>query len=284
MIKKYISYLGILIFASFSFFYTDKAVDIVRRNDPIMKEILSNKDNYSVKSVNAIINDNEIIPGINGTSVNVKESYKNMKKCNNYNEDMFVYEEVIPNISLTDKYDKYIISGNNSKKQVALIFKIIDASYIETINKILLDKNIVATFFIDGSIIDFYSDSILELSDNKNEIENLGYDGEYTLDKFFWTNNLIASITKIDPKFCYTDYKVDSILELCSKYNMYTIKPNISITNYPFITVKKNLNSGSIISFNLNNETIMELPSIISYIKQKGYDLVLLSDLINEKY
>ncbi len=284
MIKKYISYLGVLVFASFSFFYTDRAVDIVRRNDPIMKSIISNKDNYNIASVSAYIDNDEMIPGINGISVNVKESYKNMKKYNNYDENMYVFEEVAPEISLTNSYDKYIVSGNDTKNQVALIFKITDSSYIDSINKILLDKNIVATFFIDGEVLDFNTDSIIELINNKNEIENLGYNKEYSLDKFFWTNNLIASLTKKDPKYCYTDYKVDSILELCSKYNMYTIKPTISITNYPFITVKKNIKNGSIISFNLTNETIKELPSIISYIKQKGYNIVLLSDLLTEKY
>ena len=284
MLKKYISYFGILVFICFSFFYTDRAVDIVRRNDPIMKSIMSNKDNYNISSVNAIINDDEVIPGINGISVNIKESYNNMKKYNSYNEDMFIFREVLPEINLNDNYDKYIVSGNKSKNQVALVFKIKDLEYVDEINKILLNKNVVATFFIDGIVIDYNADSIMELVNNKNEIENLGYDNEYSLDKFFWTNNLIASLTKKDPKYCYTDYKVDSILELCSKYNMYTIIPNISVDNYPFLTVKKSLENGSIISFNLNSDTIKELPSIISYIKQKGYNLVLLSDLLSEKY
>ncbi len=284
MLKKYISYFGILVFICFSFFYTDKAVDIVRRNDPVMKSIMSNKDNYNISSVNAIINDDEVIPGINGISVNIKESYNNMKKYNSYNEDMFIFREVLPEINLNDNYDKYIVSGNKSKNQVALVFKIKDLEYVDEINKILLNKNVVATFFIDGIVIDYNADSIMELVNNKNEIENLGYDNEYSLDKFFWTNNLIASLTKKDPKYCYTDYKVDSILELCSKYNMYTIIPNISVDNYPFLTVKKSLENGSIISFNLNSDTIKELPSIISYIKQKGYNLVLLSDLLSEKY
>ena len=40
MFKKYTSYLGVLVLACFSFYYTDRAVDIVKRNDPIMKNIL----------------------------------------------------------------------------------------------------------------------------------------------------------------------------------------------------------------------------------------------------
>jgi len=269
--------------ACFSFYYTDKAVDIVKRNDPIMKNILENKDNYTITSVSADIDDDEIIPGLNGLEVNVNKSYQNMKKYNLYNADMYVFEEVVPNISFINEYDKYIIGGNKSKNQIALVFKITDASYLSSINSILLDKDIVATFFIDGNIVENYIDKVTELANNNHEIENLGYDLDYSLDKFLWTNNLISMITKNDPKFCYTDYKIDSILELCSKYNMYTIKPTISVSNYPFQTVKKNLENGNIISFNLNSDTIKELPSIISYIKQKGYDLVVLTDLLSEK-
>ena len=48
--------------------------------------------------------------------------------------------------------------------------------------------------------------------------------------------------------------------------------------------IKNSLKPGSIISFNINSETVKELPSIITYIKQKGYTLVTLDQLINEKY
>ena len=113
----------------------------------------------------------------------------------------------------------------------------------------------------------------------------MGSDGKYTIEMFGWTNNLISSITNKDTKYCYTDYKNSDILDLCSKYHMYTIKPSISISsNYPFKTFKNNLESGKIISFNLNNQVLKELPVIISYIKQKGYDLVTLDELINEKF
>jgi len=282
MLKKYISYLGIFVFAIFSFYYTDKATEIVKRNDPVMKSIIDNKNNYSIESVNAIIHDDEIIPGVNGIDVNVNKSYQQMKKDNNYNPDMYVFKEVSPTISLLNDYNKYIISGNNTKMQVSLIFKITDKTDIRDLINILLDKDILATLFVDGTILENNTDIMIELSHDGFELENLGYDNNYSKDKFLWTNNLLSSITNTNPKYCYTDYKNKDILDLCSSYNMYTIKPTISITNYPFITVKNNLTNGSIISFNINNDTLKELPSIISFIKQKGYDIVDLNTLLSE--
>lgn len=283
MLKKYTSYLGVLVLACFSFYYTDKAVDIVKRNDPIMKSILANSSNYYVDPVSAIINGDELITGMNGKKVNVDESYQNMKKLDEYNESMLVFDEVVPDISLYSNFNKYIVSGNSTKNQVALVFKISDAHYIETINNILLDKNVLASFFMDGSVVETNMEDVLELSSNGYQIENLGYDGEYTMERFGWTNNMISSLTNKDTKFCYTDYKSSEILNLCSNYQMHTIKPTVSVNNYPFTTVKNELESGSIISFNLTEQTLKELPSIISYIKQKGYELVTLNELINEK-
>lgn len=282
MLKKYISYLGVLVLACFSFYYTDRAVDIVKRNDPIMQNIIANSNNYVIDPMSAIINDDEMIVGMNGKKVNIEKSYQNMKKINTYNESMLVFDEVSPDISLINEYDKYIISGNPSISRVSLVFKIDDNYYLESLNNILLDKNILATLFIDGSVVENNMEDIIELTNNGYEIENLGYNGTYSLDKFGWTNNMIASLTNQDTKFCYTDYKNSEVIDLCSSYKMYTIKPTISINSYPFSTVKKQLNNGTIISFNMNDTTIKELPSIISYIKQKGYDLVTLKELVSE--
>ena len=282
MFKKYTSYLGVLVLACFSFYYTDRAVDIVKRNDPIMKNILANSEKFYIDPMSAIINQDEIVIGMNGKKVNIEKSYQNMKKINSYSESMLVFDEVIPNITINNNFDKYIISGNPNLSRVSLVFKADDISYINQVSNILLNKNIAATFFIDGSVVENNMNKVLELSSNGNEIENLGYDGSYTVNKFNWTNNMISSLTNKDTMFCYTDYKNSNILDLCSNYKMYTIKPTISVNNYPFSTVKKELENGSIISFNLNDTTIKELPAIISYIKQKGYDIVTLQQLINE--
>ena len=285
MLKKSISIFGVLVLASFSFYYTDKAIDIVKRNDPIMQKIMENSKNYYIEPVNAEIESDELKSGINGKKVDIDSSYKKMKQINNYNESMLVFDEVIPDLTYLDSYDKYIVGTSNLKNKIALVFKIDDSSYIDKLNDILLEKDSEATFFIDGSIVENNTDKVLELISNGYEIENLGYDGKYTIEMFGWTNNLISSLTNKDTKYCYTDYKNTEILELCSRYHMYTVKPTVSInSNYPFKTVKSNLESGKIISFSLNNQVLKELPTIISYIKQKGYDLVTIDELINEKF
>ena len=97
----------------FSFYYTDSAVDIVKRNDPIMKEIKGVMKQYEEKSIDATLIDNNIIPGISGVKVDLDKSYEKMKKYGSFDEGLLVFSEVVPTISTSNTYDKYIIKGND---------------------------------------------------------------------------------------------------------------------------------------------------------------------------
>ena len=50
-------YLGIVALVLFSFYYTDQAVDIIKRNDPVMKNIQQDMESYKIESVSATILD-----------------------------------------------------------------------------------------------------------------------------------------------------------------------------------------------------------------------------------
>ena len=283
MFKNITKYLGVIVLVLFSFYYTDKAVDIVKRNDPVMKEIVNNSDNFKVESINAITIGDTIIPGMNGVEVDIDESYKRMKQVNGYYESMLMFSEVIPDESLLEQYDKFIVSGNPFRSDIALLVKVSNITNLEKIYKIFLDKNTLATFFIDGSVIENNMDLIYEMASDGFQLENYGYNDVYSEDNFRWTNNMIFSLTNLEPKFCYSEYRNYEVLELCSKNKMYTVNPTLNVTNNPFYTVKNNLKEGNIISLNLTEETVKELPTIISYINQKGYNLVTLNDIVSEE-
>ena len=283
MLKNITKYLGVIVLVLFSFYYTDKSVDIVKRNDPVMKEIIYNSDNFKIESVDAITIGDTIIPGMNGIEVDIDESYKRMKQVNGYYESMLMFSEVIPDESLLEQYDKFIVSGNPFRSDIALLVKVSNITNLEKIYKIFLDRNTLATFFIDGSVIENNMDLIYEMVSDGFQLENYGYNDVYSEDNFRWTNNMIFSLTNLEPKFCYSEYRNYEVLELCSKNKMYTVNPTLNVTNNPFYTVKNNLKEGNIISLNLTEETVKELPTIISYINQKGYNLVTLNDIVSEE-
>ena len=76
--RKLFQILGLISLICFSFFMTEKTALVVSDMDEIMIEIKANYKNYKTEAINAIIEDNTIIPGICAKKVNINKSYKNM--------------------------------------------------------------------------------------------------------------------------------------------------------------------------------------------------------------
>ena len=62
-----------------------------------------------INSIDAVVSNNTIIPGISGKEVDVDKSYSKMRRYGKYNEKLLEYSYIKPTVSLTDNIDKYII-------------------------------------------------------------------------------------------------------------------------------------------------------------------------------
>lgn len=281
-INKLLKPFSAILLLLFSFFYTNKVVDIIRESDPIMQQIRLSSEKYQIQSQNAKIVGNNIIPGKTGRQIDYEESYNKMKQYGMYNETLTTFKETYPTISIDDYYDKYIVQGNSDRKSVAIVFKIIDNNNFTELINILKNQNVKSTLFIDGLFLENNTSTILTLLNH--EIELLSYDNKYNELYFNSALDYMSSLTKKEPKFCYAEYDQKEVLDLCSKLKLHTIIPNIRPTSTPYKTVKEKLTNSSIISLPLTDQTINELPLIINYITQKGYTFLTLDELLSESY
>lgn len=272
----------VLLLVLFSFYYTDKVINFIRQNDPIMKSIIKESNNYEINPINAKIYNNTIVPGINGSQVDYNESFKKMKKYGTYNESLTVFKNVEPTISIDDYYDKYISQGNGMKNDISLIFIVDKNDNIDNILKILNDNKVPVTFFIDGLWIENNIQMTGSISSNNHELEILSYDNRYNELYFNSSINLLKNITKKNPKYCLAKYDNKKVIELCEKLKMHTIIPTIITGNYPYRDIKRRMVKGSIISFDITPSLEIELQTIINYIKQKGYTIKKIDDLLSE--
>ena len=135
---KMFKYTGLIALMIFSFYYTEKTALFVKSKTPLMQEITKEIDNNNVSSVNAIVSNDYIIPGINGLSVNASKSYVNMKKLGKYNAYYLVFDQVSPKLSVESNKDKIINKGNSKKNGVAIILEKKD--------------NEIAQYFIDNDL------------------------------------------------------------------------------------------------------------------------------------
>lgn len=279
MFKKLIRVTFILLLSVFSFYYTNKSIELVREKDPIMKTIKSTDEKYNIEAVNAEIKDNTIIPGLSGKEIDYEKTYTNMKQYGTYNEILTTLKDVEPTISVDDYYDKYIIGGNPIKRSISLVFKVEKNSPKEIIN-ILKNNNVSATFFIDGIYLENNTEEVVSM--NNHELELLNYNGDYDEIFFSSSKDYLESLTNKKLKYCYGEYEKEEVITLCKKLKLHTIIPTININNSLFKEIKEKLTNSAIISIPISENTKKELDTTIKYIKSRGYSLKTLEDLLSE--
>lgn len=278
--KKTFEAIGFLSLIFFTFFYTSKITTVIKENDDILKQIKEIEDQYKIDPVNAIINNNTIIAGVSGSEIDVKKSYKKMKKINSFNSNLLVYKELKPEISVLNYYDKYIIKSN--KSSISLVFLIEKDDEINDLLEILDKYKIKATFYTDGNWFENNNEKIIELIKMGHTVGNLGYNYSYKENGINWMNTIVTNIGKQNYTYCYTETENEEVLNICKNNKSYTIKPNIIVKNNPLITIKNQLEKGSIISLKINNSTITELPLIIEYINSRNLNIINLEELLDE--
>lgn len=278
--KKLIQVTLVILLVLFSFYYTNKTIDIIRQTDPLMKQIKTESEKYKIPAKNAKIEENKMIPGQNGQEVDYEKTYEKMKQYGTYNESLTVFKEIAPIISIEDRYDKFIVSGNQLKKEVALVFPVYNTTNPQKIIQILNQENVQATFFIDGLWLENNLNLVKDM--NNHELEILNYNNRYEEIYFSSALQYLKNVTGNKGEYCYADYDNKEIIELCSNLELHTITPTIKITNTPYQDIKNKLQNAAIISLPINKTTEQELQTVITYIKSKGYNIISLKKLLSE--
>ena len=281
MMKKYFQMIGIMTLACFSFIFTEKTALIVRDSDSLMKTIKEQSDTYEIKSINASVSDDTIVPGISGKKVNENLSYKNMKRLGTFNENLLIYDLILPDVSITKTYDKYIVKGNPRKNMVSIIFKVKENTKSSDVEKIISSGDNY-NLFLDGKWIEKNEEVLKKLDEDSYNLGNMSYNGNYLDSGYVWINSIINRYSKQKNNYCYMEEKNEEYLNVCIKNKNYTISPSLIVKENPLIEIKENISSGAIISIDVNDKSIKELPLIKSYINSKGYSIVSLDKLLDE--
>ena len=159
-----------------------------------------------------------------------------MKNYGIYNESLTSLKEIKPTLSIDDVYDKFIISGNEEKKSISLVFKVEENTDINQITNLLSNENIQATFFIDGIYLEKNHNKLSNLL--SHELEILSYNNTYDPITFASSISYLSSITNKEPKYCYAEYDNKEVIELCQKFKMHTIIPTIQVKNNPYTEIE----------------------------------------------
>ena len=254
--NKALKSFGVIVLLCFSFYYTHQFALLMQKKDPIYQNILVLKEEVNLKSVDATIIGDYIIPGLKGKEVNIEKSFQKMKNQGVFGENYLVFDEVIPTITLNQNKDKIIKKGNNAKMAVSFI----------------LDENSNLINYFEEMGMDY---SLLTTEENLNSNlkgERINIDKnnfnkvEKELSKLNKNNN-ICFIEKLDKDFCLKKKKI-------------LVEATFNINNNNLASVLNKVEAGSI--YYLKNLDLSYLKLLIENIVYKGYSIVNLSQLISE--
>lgn len=196
-----------------------------------------------------------------------------------------------------------LLCGSNNEKCVALTFD--DGPYpvyTARILKILDDYQIKATFFVVGKMVKEHPDLVEEISSKEHEIENHSYDdlrmtnllSEDVIKQIDRTKREIQKVIKKDamlfrpPGGRYNE----RILNVVSGLGYSTVLWSVNSNDYGSSNsgkisqnVIKGAHNGAIILLHNGIEATVEaLPTIIEKLKEKGYNFITVSALIDKLY
>lgn len=280
MLKSVSKLAGLFLLLLLSFVYTDKVFTEARETNPVMKEIKEYKKEHDIKPIEPKIKDDEIILGLSGLRINAKESYKSMKEIGEFNKDKIVYENSLPKTSITNNYDYYITKGNSKNNVVSIIFKVNDDTNLDEVLELVAKTRVPVNFFVDGAFLEKNVETAFSMVNLNCEIYNLGYDGRYNKSMISVTNNLIESITLKGSNFCLNEEKDDEQKDICSKKKMHTLAP--TIINPSITDLKKNLDKGVMIVYDLSDYDYSMFKLMINTISSRGFIIKPLSKLVKE--
>ena len=250
--------LGIMIILMLGFYYTNQMSKLVINKSSLVELINENSKNYNIDPVSAIIEDDYIIPGLNGYSVNVLKSYNNMRYLDTFNSYYLEYDKVIPNISLENNKDKIIKYGNKSKKSVAIIVK----NNLEIINY-AKEKQIKINRLIDYNTYDI--NATYEQINNDYE--------EYKKVELMLNNG------NKNKNICYIN---NNLIDICKKNNKYLVTSSVTLNNYNLASIKDNIKSGYIIYIN-DNVSLVDFKILVRQIYYQDLNILYISELIREE-
>ncbi|RBW69891.1 polysaccharide deacetylase family protein [Bacillus taeanensis] len=278
------------------------AITASKVTDSLYEEIKEKASQYEEAPQNAVIDRVwKAIPGYNGLKVDIEASYKKMKDLKEFNEKKLVFKEVKPEITLNDLKPAPIYKGNPKKRMVTLQVNVAWGNeYLPQILKTMRKYDVKATFFLDGSWVKKNPSLAKMIVEEGHEIGNHAYthpdlnklsQGKVR-EELLKTNQVIEAAIDQKPKWFAPpsgSYN-QQVVEIADNLNMKTVlwsvdtvdwmKPNPEEMAY---RVLQKVHPGAMILMHPTAQTAQAIERIIIGIKEKGYQIGILSELLNEK-
>lgn len=269
--------------------------------DALTHGTVQSTSTYSIPSVNAKTHRVwHVIPGLNGWELD-EQGTKRATSAANDGLVHPVWNLTKPAVSLATLPPEPIYRGPSEEKSTCLMFNVSwGEAYIPGILKVLREKNVKATFFLDGAWVRSNPELAREIADAGHIIGSHGtghpdfakISNVVLAKQVVGTNKIISHnlgvkpILLAPPAGAYDDRTV----QMAHRHGMYTIlwttdtidwrKPPAGVI---VDRVKNGLEPGALILMHPTQPTMEALPAVIDAIFAKGYQIKTVEDVVQER-
>lgn len=270
-------------------------------NEILLEKIQSFAHQNTVEPIDATLDRIwKAIPGYNGLEVDIEESYLNMSPRDSFDENLLAYKEIPPKVHLEDLAPSPIYKGNPEKPMVTLLINVAWGNeFIPTILETLKKQEVQATFFFDGSWVKKNPDLAKTVHKAGHEIGNHAYSHpdlknfstSQTMNELTKTNDIIEETIGTKPLWfappsgSFNQETVNIARELEMMTILWTVdtvdwkKPE---TSAMVTRVVNEVDNGSMILMHPTKPVAEGLEQMITTIKEKGYQLGTVSEMMSE--
>ncbi|KAB7708302.1 polysaccharide deacetylase family protein [Bacillus aerolatus] len=279
----------------------NKAEFVHKGVQPLLHEIKQEAKDRRVRPQNAKVDPVwKAVPGYNGLEVDVKKSYKSMKKDGIFNESRLIYKQVPPAVQLKDLPPEPIYGGHPEKPMVSFAINVAwGEEYLPKMLEVLKKHSIHATFFFEGRWVKKHPDLAKVILNAGHEGGNHSYthpdmaviSAERAKEEMEKTNDVIEAATGTRPVLfappsgSFTGDTVKVAHRLGMRTTLWTVdtidwrkpSPDVLINR-----VISRVHPGAIILMHPTEASSASLNTLIIEIKAKQLKLDTVSNLLSE--
>lgn len=239
-------------------------------------------------------------PGRNGIKVNVQKSYDKMKKAKQFDETKLVFDSIPPKVSLEELAASPIYRAHPKKQMIGLMINVSwGTEHIPAILAILKEKNVQATFFIEGKWAQENKGILKMIHEENHLIGNHAYNhpdmakiNEVEMKRqIIQTNEIIEAIIGESPRYFAPPSGSfnDKVVEIAHDLNMETILWTVDTVDWqnPTVSVMINrvmnhIHPGAMILMHPTVPVAQGLDELIEQIKKEQLKLGTIKQLLSE--
>lgn len=277
-------------------------VDAAKKQDSLYLEIEQKAETFVRPPSDAKIDRVwKAVPGYNGQTVDIEASYERMKKNGKFDEHKLVFEQVKPNVHLSDLPPAPMYKGNPEKPMVSFIINVAWGNeYLPGMLATLKEHRVKATFFFEGRWVQKYPELAKMISDAGHEVGNHSYThpnmqnltSPQIRQEIVKTNEVIEATTgKQGTWFAPPSGSFkNEVVQIAAEEKMRTVMWSVDTIDWQKPTpdvlinrVMSKIHNGAIILMHPTESTEKSLEQLIVQIKEKNLHIDTISELVKEE-